>query len=190
MQVEPILLGTLAVAGLGSFVGLCLAVRRWAERRLERLHAQDALIPGRLWCRGAFGMLTSDTADYAHFDSSAVYAMLVSDWEIHKQPDLEHTINGLAEAEEGAWDLVRAMLLARAAAAVGWWKPQTSWQRCYQLGQQLQSLYPDWQTMADDLLRARQQWSGGQGMQRVRDQIVQMRNQIWHRAPWNTRLGE
>ena len=135
-------------------------------------------------------MITTDSCDYAYFDLMSVYPMLQSDWGINKQPDLERLVDQLEQGEDGAWDLVRAMLLARSAMAVGWWTADKSWQRCYWLGKALQNRYPDWQSMTDDLLRSRQVWSGGEGRQRVESQVAAMRQQVWATAPWNTPLSE
>lgn len=190
------LLGTAAF-----FVGVVLlivGVARWSRNRVQAQMVADAHHPERLWCRGAFGILCSDSLDYAYLDAAANLDMLRHFWDVQKPEQLEAAVSDLERSEPNAWNLVRAMLLARAAVSPGWWSQEASWSRCFRLGRSLQAAYPSWQAMADDLLRSRRIWrdlhpSGGEDardatMPAILRQLARMRAEVWLRAPWTTRL--
>lgn len=84
----------------------------------EKQWTADAGEPTKRWAQGAFFILTSQQ-DYAYLADGQVRVMLEDAWGITDAQQMEATLQRLETSLGGAWDLVRAMLLARSAVAVG-----------------------------------------------------------------------
>ncbi len=151
----------------------------------------DARDPRKRWAQGAFFLLTSQQ-DYAYLADGQVRVMLEDAWGIADATQLEATVQQLETSLGGAWDLVRAMLLARSAVAVGFMDDATSWERVRRQSAALQQTYEDWQPMADHLVASRRAWLGtpddGSGddddMKAVLTDIGDVASTIWPKTPF------
>jgi hypothetical protein len=174
----------LALAGLVLLI--VVARRLLRTRKAGTPWMADASEPGKRWAQGAFFLLTS-RQDYAYLDEDQVTLMLQGAWGIQDRHQMEATLVELEQSLGGAWDLVRAMLLARASVAVGYMSNDDSWARVLHHGAALQQTYLSWDQMADHLVASRRAWLGmpddGSGddpdMRAVLADIEEVKATIW-----------
>jgi len=143
---------------LGVGVAALYVLLSPAEYELKA--AEDKKEPRRAWVQGA-SFLLMDGDDYAYMSDGTIGVMLEDAWRITGPTMLEGEVGRLAAApDRPAWNLVRAMLLLRAAVSMGWVDNEDSFTRCAELGERLQEHYDGWEPMAADLLRSRRAWLG------------------------------
>ncbi len=157
----------------------------------EKAWIADAETPFKRWAQGAFFALTSHQ-DYAYLSDGQVQVMLEDAWEIKDADGMEAMLQQLEQAQQGVWDLVRAMLLARSAVSVEFMDNDASWERVRLHCQMLQQMYDSWDQQAEHLVAFRRDWLGvptdGSGdddsMEEVLDDIELARKEIWPDAPF------
>lgn len=157
----------------------------------EKAWIADAETPFKCWAQGAFFALTSNQ-DYAYLSDGQVRVMLEDAWDIKDAEGMEAMIAQMEQAQQGVWDLVRAMLLTRSAVAVEFMDDDASWERVKVQCQMLQQMYDSWDQQAEHLVAFRRDWLGvptdgsadDDSMQEVLDDIETARKEIWPDVPF------
>lgn len=158
--------------------------------------AADRKDPARAWLQGTTFILQRGD-DYGYVDDGQIGVMLEDSWGVTDLPSLRATVADLeGRADEPAWNLLRAMLLLRSATAMGWVDNEASFRECFRLGARLQSGYPSWEAMGEDLLRSRRAWrelpldgsDDDDDMELVVDSLNDVRKSHWSTVPWTTPL--
>lgn len=144
-----------AIAILFAVVGFGISkVRPSAAAKMMA----DAKVPERHWAQGAFGVLCTDSSDYGYANKWDTKLMLKEWWSIESEAALWSKLEELERVEDSAWDLCRAMLLTRSAAAVGWLSQDESWKRVGKQRELLQRAFSDWEEFGESVLRGRRRW--------------------------------
>lgn len=201
-----ILAGTGSVATIGLAVVAIIGMVVWnvlSHRKLakdpETLMALDAqLDKRRVWVQGA-SLILMQLVDNAYEDKEMITEMLSSSWGINNAQELDATVNELVtEQADNAWRQACALLLLRSAVAIGWLSNEASFDRCYEVGAQLQARYLTWDNMAQDVLRYRREYFGmapdgsedGEHTKALIECIDYLRKNTWRKTPWKLPLNQ
>lgn len=186
------LLGACVCTGVGLALVAAVAWMLFRPAAHQRRQSEDRRDPRRAWVQGAaFGLMGG--ADYAYMPEGDVRRLLADGWSITDPAQWEAVVADLeGKRDELAWNLARAMLLTRAAVAVGTLDNTRSWERALAQGVKLQGAYPSWRAFADDLLASRRRWRGlpidGSGddadMREVVDAIRALESDLWKKVSW------
>jgi hypothetical protein len=171
------------VAGLlGLAIGLPLVRRSRRETALAR------------WARGAYGLLTGGD-DFGRLGREEAQGLLEAPWGIEDAAQLRDAVAGLERTESGneAWDLVRAIVLARLGAAAGYLDEQESWEIVARAAARLQGSYGSWAALGEAYAEGRSAWLRGQGISQpahhspVERNIEALRARVWPRVAFRGR---
>jgi len=181
----------LAVGFVWSFV----ARRRLANDPETKMALDRQLDPRRSWVQGASFILMR-LHDNAYLSRDLISDMLAQSWGISSRAELDATVARLVREEKDAWGLLRALLLLRSAVAVGWLTNEASFERCFEVGGELQSRYTGWEDLAQDILRRRRAWwdlpedgsADDEDMKEVVAVVDYLRDTQWKQTPWTARL--
>lgn len=189
-------LAFVVLALVGGVVWSFVARKRAAEDP-ETHMANDLLLDKRRgWVQGA-SLILMRLTDNAYLSEDLIGGMLKQSWGIGSAQELDATVARLVAEEKDAWGLLRAMLLLRSAVAVGWLSNERSFERCYEVGKQLQERYDSWNAMAADVLASRRARFGlpidGSGdtedMKEVVASVEYLAATQWRKTPWSMGLG-
>ena len=111
-------------------------------------------------------------------------------WRIHRFLNNDRSIN---DVDFGAWDFIRAAMLTRAGAGLGWLSEDEAWDTLAVINHALQLSYSSWDEAWDAFRTTRWFWAAeGQAQEatndlhdRHRGEILIGKNGLWTSIPWN-----
>lgn len=198
MSLTAWVLGALGLIGgcVCALIALLVAVAvLWwvvSPSEAEAQMKEDRKDPRKAWIQGV-GFTLMGGRDHAYLTDTAIGAMLEDAWHITDVGGFEAMAAELAgRPDERAWNLTRAILLTRAAVAVGYLDNAASWARCLKLGVMLQDTYRSWDAFAEDLLRSRRRWCEApedgsddpEHMAEVAAEVAALRADHWKTVSW------
>ncbi len=133
----------LVVAGIVWFV---VVANEPPEKAMKK---EDGTDPLKRWARGCYSIVYGST-DPGRFGSGSAAQVLSRDWEIKTAKDVEDTLTELRGLPSGnaAWDLVRAIIVARFAAGAKHITDEQSWGLVAAVQEPLRATYDSWSSMA------------------------------------------
>lgn len=133
----------LAVAGIAWFF---VVANEPPEKAMEKEDGDDPL---KRWARGCYSIVYGST-DPGRFPSPSAAHVLSRDWEIKTTQDVEDTLTELRGLSSGnaAWDLVRAIIVARFAAGAKLISDEQSWGVVSAVQEPLRAAYEGWPALA------------------------------------------
>lgn len=149
------------------------------------------------WSRGAYSLWTGGT-DCATWSQEKARGAL-DDWYGADSPEsAQETIDELAlgaDAEDSAWDKVRAIDLLRIALAAGFIDRAACHAKTVAIARELQRQYADWEALAKAFEAGMHRWQRGNGvtdpkrLARVQNNLPILRTQIWAEVDFDAALG-
>ena len=159
-----------------------------AAKRLEA----DSRIKLRRFAYVVYGIVTRDY-DYAH---TPRWTALVNRemWQLPDRVALESRVGTLCAGD--AFDLGRAVILLRAAVALGYFSDDESWSRVLLALRMLQTQCSSWEQFLEGYLRGRRGWlelpvDGSKDtpeMKQVLSNVVYIRKLVWRTTPFRLPL--
>lgn len=161
-------------------------------------YVQDHQIPARRLIHGFLALYTGDDGDPRHtLDEEANQEHLKENWGCAGPDDLVELMDTYeGEGEYNlAFDLVRAIKLARHGAGAGWISDTESWERCFRCGERLKEGYQRWEDVYADCQKGREQWwresqerpIPPDQIQHYADRFVEAKKLIFSQMPLNQR---
>lgn len=183
----------------GAFFGAIVLIYFLSGRhKRARAFLADAKDPVRRWAKGVFGIITGGT-DYAYEGKWDLRLAFQNSWEIETAEDFEEVFGELAaeaaaDKERTAWQLVRAINLARMAAGAGFVDPEESWRMIGPLLPRVQKAFSGWEDLGRSYLAARDAWIREQGLQDepmedVEKNLAALRGGVWAETPYDQPLS-
>jgi hypothetical protein len=131
-----------------------LAGRKSPEQVMQQ---EDGADPIKRWARGCYSMVYGNS-DPGRKAKRGCVGTLAEYWEINTPQDVRQTLDELQQLPENdvAWDLMRAIIVARFAAGAELLSHEQSWALIGAVRPRLQQAYASWQALADAYARARQ----------------------------------
>ena len=117
----------------------------------------DEKIPLRRWTRAAIAIITGGD-DYGYFPKNRVAPLLEEMWDVTGADSAKNTIAVLQKGTS-AWDLVRALHVARMSVGAEFIDAETGWTLVAPIAQKLQSVYDTWDAVAADYFDSRTVWA-------------------------------
>jgi hypothetical protein len=162
-----------------------------AKARLE----EDLRTPLKRWAFGVYGVVTRDY-DYAH-TPQWTRQVNAEAWKLQSQVDLEARVAELLSGFPTGFEFGRAVILLRAAVALGFYSDAESWSRVTGLLLHLQVQGSGWEDYAAQYLRGRRRWLGlpedgkrdDAEMRLVVENVARLRKTVWRTTPFRLRLG-
>ncbi len=134
--------------GLWSFIkGL------FVDPRMEA----DEKVPLRRWTRSAIAIITGGD-DYGYFPKDQVEVILRGTWRVTDPESAKSTITKLSQGES-AWELVRALHVARMSVGAEYIDVDKGWELIAPVAGKLQGLYDSWDAVADEYYEKRVVWA-------------------------------
>lgn len=159
-----------------------------AAKRLEA----DSRIKLRRFAYGVYGIVTRDY-DYAH---TPRWSALVNReaWQLPDRAALESRVGTLCAGD--AFDLGRAVILLRAAVALGYFSDDESWLRVSLVLRAIQTQCLGWEDYLRIYLRGRRRWlelleDGSQDTPEMRQflsNVTSIRKAVWRTTPFRLPL--
>ena len=159
-----------------------------AAKQLEA----DSRIKLRRFAYGVYGIVTRDY-DYAH---TPRWTALVNReaWQLLDRAALEVRVSTLCAGD--AFDLGRAVILLRAAVALGYFSDDESWSRVLPVLRALQTQCSSWEDYLTVYLRGRRRWlelpvDGSKDtpdMKQVLSNVIFIRKTVWRTTPFRLSL--
>ena len=160
-----------------------------AAKQLEA----DSRIKLRRFAYGVYGIVTRDY-DYAHTPHWTASVNREA-WQLLDRAALEVRVGTLCAGD--AFDLGRAVILLRAAVALGYFSDDESWSRVLLVLRALQTQCSSWEDYLTVYLRGRRRWLGlledgsrdDAEMKQVLGNVVFIRKTVWRTTPFRLSLN-
>jgi hypothetical protein len=134
--------------GLWSFIkGLFIDPRMEADEK----------VPLRRWTRSAIAIITGGD-DYGYFPPEQVIVVLRGTWGVTDPESAESTIAELSQGET-AWELVRALHVARMSVGAEYIDAEKGWELISPVAAKLQERYDSWEAVAEEYYSRRVVWA-------------------------------
>jgi hypothetical protein len=148
-----IAIGVVVVLVVAFAVWFIVVANEPPEKAMEK---QDGDDPLKRWARGGYCMVYGSD-DPGRLLAASAGHVLSRDWEINTTQEVEETLTALRDLPSGnaAWDLVRAIIVARFAAAAKHISDDQSWSAIASVQNPLQQAYDGWPAMAAAYEQAR-----------------------------------
>ncbi len=169
--------------GLGVVLLIILVAVLLRRKSPEQVMQQeDGADPVKRWARGCYSMVYGNS-DPGRQSKRSCAGTLAQYWEINTPEDVQQTLAELQQLPENdaAWDLMRAIIVARFAAGAELLSHEQSWALIGAVRPRLQQAFPSWHALADAYGRARE--AAGFGS----DMLVDARpeaEKIWSAVPF------
>ena len=155
-----------------------------AAKRLEA----DSRIKLRRFAYGVYGIVTRDY-DYAHVPRWTALVNFET-WQLPDRAALETRVGTLCAGD--AFDLGRAVILLRAAVALGYLSDDESWLRLPLVLRSIQTQCVGWEDYLTVYLRGRRRWlelpvDGSKDtleMRQVLNNVAHVRKAVWRTTPF------
>ena len=156
----------------------------------------DLAIPLRRFARSAMSLITAGE-DYGYLPARENRSLLAESWDIRGAPGVQATLSSLTQPVgddvAAAWNLVRAIHVARMAAGAGYLDETASWQWVAWAAAGLQARFRDWRPMADAFAQGRLSWATAAGldvttMTRQTQTNIASAQSMWRLMPFSTQL--
>ena len=159
-----------------------------AAKQLEA----DSRVKLRRFAYGVYGIVTRDY-DYAHTPRWTASVNREA-WQLLDRAALEVRVGTLCAGD--AFDLGRAVILLRAAVALGYFSDDESWSRVLLVLRALQTQCSSWEDYLTVYLRGRRRWLGlledgsrdDAEMKQVLGNVVFIRKTVWRTTPFRLSL--
>ena len=151
----------------------------------------DEKVPLRRWVRAAIAIITGGD-DYGYLPSKRVRPLLAEMWDIQ---DKEGAMRTIAELQQGseAWDLVRALHVARMSAGAEYVDQEESWRIVAPIAQKLQQAYSSWDEVASAYNGVRARWAAENGLEHdpkaVEEELDIVKDVYWESIPFQQDLS-
>jgi Protein of unknown function (DUF1266) len=169
--------------------------RRPDEFQLARARLQDDIrTPLKRWAYGVYGIVTRDY-DYAH-TPTWTRQVNTENWQLESQSALEARVAALLSGQPSGFELGRAVILLRAAVALGFYTDAESWSRVTGLLLHLQTQGNGWEEFAEQYVTGRRVWLGlpesgkrdDADMRALLENVSLLRKSVWRTTPFRFRL--
>ena len=152
---------TWLLIALGALIGAgALLYFFYFDRRthLQRMAEEDGTDPLKRWARGVYALLSPQ--DYGRLPQGGAQMILRRDWGCETPAKLHGLLERRFALETGdpAWDLVRAVILARLGAAAGYMSPPDSWAVVGRARNEILRHYACWAELGEAYADARMRW--------------------------------
>ena len=171
--------------GIGVLVVVViLAVVLMSDRRspVQVMDAEDGADPLKRWARGCYSIVYGKS-DPGRNAKRGCLGTLAEYWEIKTPEEVQQTLTELQQLPENdpAWDLMRAIIVARFAEGAELISKEQSWATIGAVRPRLQQAYATWSELAAAYGSARQKAGFGS------DMLTEARpeaEQIWSAVPF------
>ena len=158
----------------------------------------DLSVPLRRFARSAMSLITAGE-DYGYLPVRDNQRLLAEAWDVRGADQARATLHELVSPRNAdpvaiAWDLVRAIHLARMAAGAEYLPQDESWGWVAHAAAGLQRTFPGWTELANAFAQGRSSWAASVGMdvtaitRDTQDNIAACRP-MWRMMPFHTRLA-
>ena len=167
------------------------------SHKIDPRSETDLAIPLRRFARSVVALITGGE-DYGYLPARDNRSLLGQSWDIHGAPGVHATLSNLtqpvADPVAAAWNLVRAIHVARMAAGAGYLDEAASWQWVAYAAAGLQARFSDWRSLADAFAQGRLSWATAAGldvtaMTRQTQTNIAHAQSMWRLMPFSTPLA-
>jgi len=157
----------------------------------------DLSVPLRRFARSAMSLITAGE-DYGYLAARDNRRVLADAWDVHETDQARATLHALVQGTTPdpvaiAWDMVRAIHVARMAAGAGYLSQDESWAWVAHAASGLQRTFAGWTELANAFAQGRSSWAAAVGMDvtaitRDTQDNIEICRPMWRMMPFQTRL--